>query len=685
MTKARFNKVPSSSGAAPPRLTRGRWLVALVALSSLAVVACDGGGSVGTGGTGNTGQGGGGQGGGGSPPTGAVVDLVVDANRDGVANLDGSDEAGEDAFSATAGASFLANLDDDDGDEIRDADDEAVNGAEDEKDLAPILVRAWPDAPDGATGTLTLTSNQVDAVRIWKKNADASWSLVLGATGCHNVNEIPWTAEEQLPCTPQPTAALSTDELRAGVTLGIEARNFRMGDGASDWDGMVNVALAVVDADGAPVSSDQNPTGTDTVALKVAPWMLHGNLSVFDRVHFMDWEGSSNEQPFTDDMIDYANEHGMTPVAYDNWQDQWTQDWLQTGFTAIPGPNGTVQGMQIANARPWGRAGTLASLPANWLRNNYLGPGFGVLETYASTMTPCTSNSQCDSNQCYSSSDTCAPPGDSYDSHGNHDLIPPYENGTSSYPYGRIAIGSGVIKETRDFYDAQGPQSPYFQVDTSWLIVGHIDETLSYAPANTPRGWKLLVGDPTLARQRLEALTAAGHGAAIIAEGQMRYNSSGMVISAEKTIDEVLADVELMQWAQEAQAEIDGQLDDFIGEVGLANDEIIPMPFLFEEECYGANYCVKVSWDPGTVNMLVMGDSMAIPDPFGPVINGEDDFKAYLLAELGTAKNGLGSDGQGMDISFIDNWYGYHILLGEVHCGSNPEGPPNPSWKWWEL
>jgi len=36
-----------------------------------------------------------------------------------------------------------------------------------------------------------------------------------------------------------------------------------------------------------------------------------------------------------------------------------------------------------------------------------------------------------------------------------------------------------------------------------------------------------------------------------------------------------------------------------------------------------------------------------------------------------------------MDITYIDDWYGYHINLGEVHCASNPENQPPPAWTWW--
>ena len=80
------------------------------------------------------------------PPPPTVIDIVVDANRDGVVNPDDpADQDGENEWNEKTGASFLANLDDDDDNAVRDADDEVVNGPDDEGDLATILVRPWPD------------------------------------------------------------------------------------------------------------------------------------------------------------------------------------------------------------------------------------------------------------------------------------------------------------------------------------------------------------------------------------------------------------------------------------------------------------------------------------------------------------------------------------------------------------
>ena len=221
-------------------------------------------------------------------------------------------------------------------------------------------------------------------------------------------------------------------------------------------------------------------------------------------------------------------------------------------------------------------------------------------------------------------------------------------------------------------------------VDTSWLLVGHVDEYLSYVPASTPRGWKLLIASPDLARQMLLDAQADGYGSTMLHVGKFWYTNNGTA-PADISIDDVLADPDLLEASQNAQAAIDDEVAKLQAEIGLSADEIIEMPFLFDEVQYGQT-SYNIAYQPGTVNSLVMGDTIVIPKPFGPNIGGVDIFEADLEQRLGTAVNQLGADGQGMDLFFADDWDVYHRLDGEVHCGTNPEAPaPFSSVNWWET
>ena len=603
-------------------------------LAALAAAGCDdGGGGSSTGGTTTTPP---------EPPT--VIDIVVDASRDGKADpADAADQDKENEWSVDSGASFLANIDDDDANKYRDADDEFLNGPEDELDLAPVVVAPWPDAPDGAAGVLHIDPASLDKVRLWKKGLDGVWYLVGGSVGPCNVDNPA--------CTPTADVTFTIDEVRAGLTLGIEGRDFRRSLDPGAWTGVVQLGYQVNDEAGAPITSDELPSGLDEAKIRVAPWLLFGNHSPFDRV----W--SNNVMPtFVSGLTALTGEAGVEYKKITNWQDHWTQDYFQTGWTSIPRENDTIQGMRIANARPWGRCDSPSCWPIAWLKKGYLSPGNGIIELYNKANT-----------------------GSSYDSHGNHDLLQPYENGDQKFPFGRIATGSGALKETMAFYAAQEVQGPPLVVKTSWLLVGHIDEVFSYVPANTPRGWKLLVGSPKLARQMLEDAQAAGHGAVTMFQGQEWYTDNGMA-PAEISIDGVLADADLMAASQDAQAEIDGMVETMKAEVGLTDDEMVEMPFLITEA-----FGLKIAYNPGTANMLVVGEHLGVPKPWGPVIDGVDIFEKDLDERLGTGVNQLGSDGMGLVVHFVDDWEWYHALDGEVHCGSNVDAAPPAGDQWWKV
>ncbi|MEZ4312474.1 MAG: protein-arginine deiminase family protein [Polyangiaceae bacterium] len=575
----------------------------------------------------------------------AVIDIAVDASRDG--KVDPSDPADQDLeneWTVDSGASFLANMDDDDADKIRDVDDQIINGPDDELDLAKIVVSPWADAPDGANGVLRIDPLSAENVRLWKKGLDGVWILAGGSVG-------PCNADDPT-CTITPDVPLTIDEVRAGITFGIEAKFFRRSLAPEAWSGIVQLGYQVLDANNVAFTSDDAPNGIDEAKIRVAPWMLFGNQSPFNRV----W--SNNVMPaFVTGLTQLSNDAEVTYKKITNWNDHWTQDYFQTGWTTIPAADGAVQGMRIANARPWGRCDASTCWPINWLKKGFLSPGNGIIEIYNKPNT-----------------------GGTYDSHGNHDLIPPYENGDVKYPYGRIIIGSGVLKETKEFYTAQEVQGPPLIVKTSWLLVGHVDEVFSYVPAATPRGWKLLVGSPRLAREMLEAAQDAGHGAVTMFGGKKWYTENGSLINAEVSIDDVLGNVDLMAASQEAQSEIDLLIPLMKEEIGLTDDEIIEMPYLLQD-AFGQ----KVAFNPGTANLLAVHDHVGIPKPWGPVIDGVDIFEQDLDDRLGTAANKLGYDGEGLDIHFIDDWDWYHALDGEVHCGSNVDADPPADQTWWKV
>jgi protein-arginine deiminase len=335
------------------------------------------------------------------------------------------------------------------------------------------------------------------------------------------------------------------------------------------------------------------------------------------------------------------------PLFEHPMRDRWMQDLFETGWMAMPAPGGGQQVMRVALRSAHVRnAGTPAPLRVEsrvvfWLR----GKDWAVVQQYESDL-----------------------PDDmqTLNNMGNTETIPPH----GDYPLGRMLRGSvESYYPDRSFsrmLEAQGQQPPVY-VDTSWLHVAHVDETLAFLPASTPRGWVLLANDPALAREMLVEAQATGHGdARLFAGRQWRFGNS-----AEVTVSEVLDDLDVMTRSAEAAAEVEAQVAIVRAATGLGEDEIVRVPFLHHE-----TNDKSAAYQPGTVNLLALSRTRVVaPDPHGPVIDGEDIFKRQLEEELGRL---------GIGVSWIDDWDVYHRHVGEVHCGTNASRAI-PDVKWWEA
>jgi protein-arginine deiminase len=564
-----------------------------------------------------------------STPTSA---LLADTNRDGV--VDANDAAGKSDWNAAGGALFLANLDDDDGDGMADASDQVVNGPDDEKDLARITLAPWPGASSSAVATLTVEDSLAAAAVHLFRHDGTTWTILTSP------------------------ATLSKTDLASGLEFGIEATGFSTSTDPASWNGYAVVHLIITD--GAKSLVD------DQVKLRVAPYVMVNNLSSLAQV----WDaplGDTGSDDFTSGIMSLATAGAATEqeamFSDPNSLDQWAEDWWQIGHTWMPGPNGTTQGMVVPqrSAQPDRPAGAFAA--------TQLGKDVGFIW-------PHTNSPNGQSN----------PAAYSLDSFGDHDTIPPYTKGTDTYPLGRIFIGGNatvhIDSTVRAFYDAQLVQ-PVFQVDTTFLDVGHVDEIFSFVPAATPRGWKLLVASPTLARTMLQAWSTAGNGATQLFVGKSWYDDNGNPTPAAVTIDALLADTDIMAANEMAQNGIDDALAALKTEVGLGDDEVVEIPFLFERLMDGG-YKVTAHM-VGTVNMRVLNGQLGIPTPHGPQIGGMDGLEQDLQTRLGSSMNALGANGMGLPIIFVEDWDDYHALEGEVHCGSNVAAMPMTNIAWWEA
>lgn len=560
-----------------------------------------------------------------------VVKLVVDADRNGDLDDTGPDVDQHNDWSAQRGAMFLANLDDDDSDHHVDCEDDAVNGADDAEDLARIRTVAWPTAPNGAVGHLALDAGMAPGVRLFK----------LGVDGWAGFNPASDT--------------VSAEELRAGVEFGVESTDFP----SSTWNGQIALTWSVT-AQGVTADADH-------AVMRVAPWVMSSSLDHTQQIFAVD-ASYPTVLAFTNNLVRIAEDTHQELLLIDGLNrayredvnrgpDVWAQDFMEFGWTAIPGPNSGRRGMFVVLRTP-----PATRLIGDFTYNEFLAPGKGVVWKRSATQ----------------------PRGhdQSLDSFGNLEVIPPYTHGDTRWPLGRLMHGYTPARvsdpKLRDFLDANPAQGPFFRVDESWLHVGHVDEFLSFIPAATPRGWKLLVASPRLARQNLMALVARdpANGERLMFRNMHWFYPEGSPMAgerpAQRTVNAILADPDLMRVNQVAQAHIDTTRQQLMEETGITDAEIIEIPFLLWE----IENNLLAAYMPGTVNLLLYGNDVVMARPHGVVIDGVDVIETDLIERLRP---------DNINVHFAEQWDVLHAAEGEVHCGTNALRDIPTNARWWEV
>lgn len=376
---------------------------------------------------------------------------------------------------------------------------------------------------------------------------------------------------------------------------------------------------------------------TQVVSLLSAPLILNHHLQPVEMVMAMEYSGAGGNTDFIEVFEDVLGDRfeGF-PVNRYQW-DVWIQDEIE--FGTMVSPAHTVD--FVIDSIRMNNGGGLDDVPEDYFE----GVDFGRRTWGAGGAS-------------------------SQDSFGNLEVSPPVNVDGVEYPFGRIFHGNwrngGITPKLTAMLDNQKVQKP-FEIDVSFLCVGHVDEFQTFVPDSTaPKGFRWIVNDVQLARDYLEAqdpdMTLS------------RYQSG----HGYGTIGDILDDDELWAMNEDIQVDyIDPVVDDFKAELGLTEDDIIRIPGIVEEVrgCGGTT----VALIPGTANMTVVplesGEThLFMPDPFlrvNPNI-ASDDFKTHIEGLLPAE----------LEPHWLDDWEWYHLALGEVHCGSNVIRTPIANW--WE-
>uniref|UniRef100_A0A8C3FTN4 Protein-arginine deiminase C-terminal domain-containing protein n=1 Tax=Chrysemys picta bellii TaxID=8478 RepID=A0A8C3FTN4_CHRPI len=176
------------------------------------------------------------------------------------------------------------------------------------------------------------------------------------------------------------------------------------------------------------------------------------------------------------------------------------------------------------------------------------------------------------------------------------------------------------------------------------------------------KGFRLLLASPDACYKLFKEKQREGHGSAA--------QFAGLENVQTITIDEMLADETLRSDSEYVQSCIDWNRHTLKEELGLTEQDIIDIPQLFVLNSSRAD-----AFFPDMVNMIVLGKHLGIPKPFGPIVDGRCCLEENVRSLL---------EPLGLVCIFINDFFTYHTLSGEIHCGTNVIRKPF-SFKWWNM
>ena len=491
---------------------------------------------------------------------------------------------------------LIPNLDDDNGDGLPDASAAPLAaGADDDV----LQVRVVPDKklPRGATV-------RVEIAEPWASFARA---FVL-------------TASPDGPrFAPLPAVIGPAEAGRKGVVIGLEAADFA----SPDRPPAVEARVAFSAADGRPL-------GEKTILCSVAPFLLSSCLDPAEEVQVVRTKGTEQFVKNLAPLVEAAGAGlGIVEGASIPEHDVWMQDAVEIG-TATDGE----RVMRVALHGNRGRE--LDAVVAKRL----LGRDFGVVRKGGFR----------------------GREAQWIDWYGNLEVSPPVTANGRAFEHGRFYAGTQAERamhpEVVAFLEAQGAQGPVLWLDTSWLVIGHVDETVSWVPSKVGTPFRMMVPSPRLAVEILRRAERSAPGGVLNRGARLEGDRPG---EFERPVADVLKDGELMAAQELVQGKIDAVRRTLQEGLGVADADVVEIPVLFSS---------SGRWFPGryfseTVNMvngLLLGTTYIVPDPRGPLVDGVD----VLLQAVKDRLEPLGCR-----VVPLDCFDPYHRGGGEIHCGTN--------------
>ena len=496
---------------------------------------------------------------------------------------------------------IIPNVDDNDGDGVPDCNAATLSGAIDD-DILRVLINPGCSLPEGAVVRVEIAEPWTRFARAYiRDRSSGAFQLIRG-----------------------PVRVSPDETKRNGIMIGIEATDF------ADEGRPPALAMKLHFE-----TKEGRPLHEETVNCTVAPFLVSCCLDPADAVHVVQTELTER---FVNDLAPLIKEVGVGLEIFTDaslpTNDIWIQDATEIGWA--------TDGEHVMHVALHGNRGRALD---DLFAKKFLGKDFGVIQKGK-----------------YRGKSA-----EWIDWFGNLEASPPVKVRGKEFKNGRIYVGTqgerSMHPDVIKFLDAQDAQAPVLWIDTSWLVIGHVDETVSWVPSKLGTPHRMLIPSPRLAVEILKKAEKDAPGG-ILNRGTKRERD--LPGEYERPLVDALNDKDLMAAQELVQKKIDGVRRTLQDGLGVADDEIIEIPVLFNSssEYFHGRYYAETT---DMVNCLLIGNNVIVPDPHGPLVGGKD----VLLQAVEDRLEPLGCR-----VLAVDNFYPYHRHGGEVHCGTNATRRP---------
>lgn len=400
-------------------------------------------------------------------------------------------------------------------------------------------------------------------------------------------------------------------EFNSDIILGVEAKQFAH----QNWSGLINLK--------ASARKQGNIIATDTISMGVAPWIMSPNTAPVSEVHISDRGDNQKIVQEVKTIVETTDAKvKVTPGAT-----LWMQGTQEIGYVQFPNAEGLKDYPVVLK----GNRSTEIDDYAQSLMNQ----NFGWFEMGKPRQL-----------------DVLNQWADWYNNLAVTPALP-------EYPLGRIYYGTAdnvsLNPEIIEFLKAQKIQGEPVGIDTSWLMVRHVDEIINFIPSVSGEPL-MLIASPGEGIKLLKELAKQGYEGAAINRG----------LSTQTTVRATLNNQLLIQHNQNLQKQkIEPLINQLKKEFNLRTDQIIEIPALFSYSGY--------AWWPNLINSVYVNGELLVSNPKGPLIDGQDYTQEDFKRRVAVA---------GINVNFLEDDY-YQELQGNIYSATNTTrlGNQQPFWQ----